>query len=57
MRRARLASAVRAAFAIPRKDDLKLRDYPTVASVIQFVYASRPDLKTTEDEGRRTKDE
>jgi acyl carrier protein/NAD(P)-dependent dehydrogenase (short-subunit alcohol dehydrogenase family) len=36
--------AVREAFGIPRKDDLRLRDYPTLASVIQFVRDNRPDL-------------
>ncbi|MBI3941379.1 MAG: SDR family NAD(P)-dependent oxidoreductase [Chloroflexi bacterium] len=39
--------AIREAFGIPRKDNLKLRDYPTLASVVQFVYDSRPDLQVT----------
>jgi acyl carrier protein len=44
VKQAETFAAVRAAFDIPRKDDLKLRDYPTLASVIQFVHDSRPDL-------------
>jgi NAD(P)-dependent dehydrogenase (short-subunit alcohol dehydrogenase family) len=44
--------AVREAFDIPRQDDLKLRDYPTLASVIGFVHAMRPDLATTSSNGR-----
>ena len=44
VKQAETFAAVRAAFAIPRKDDLKLRDYPTLASVIQFVRDNRPDL-------------
>ena len=46
VKQAETFAAVRAAFDIPRKDDLKLRDYPTLASVIQFVRDSRPDLRT-----------
>ncbi|MBN1642313.1 MAG: SDR family NAD(P)-dependent oxidoreductase, partial [Anaerolineae bacterium] len=30
----------------PRREDLQLRDYNTLAKVIEFVYASRPDLAT-----------
>ncbi|MCW5879496.1 MAG: hypothetical protein KIS91_00915 [Anaerolineae bacterium] len=44
VKQAETFAAVREAFDIPRRDDLKLRDYPTLASVIQFVYDSRPDL-------------
>ncbi|HEX9369547.1 MAG TPA: SDR family NAD(P)-dependent oxidoreductase, partial [Roseiflexaceae bacterium] len=44
VKQAETFAAVRAAFDIPRKDDLKLRDYPTLASVIQFVHDNRPDL-------------
>ncbi|MEZ4516693.1 MAG: phosphopantetheine-binding protein [Chloroflexota bacterium] len=36
--------AIREAFDIPRRDDLKLRDYPTLAAVIGFVHEMRPDL-------------
>ncbi len=37
--------AIRQAFDIPRRDDLNLRDYPTLAAVVGFVYAMRPELK------------
>ncbi|MEW5988536.1 MAG: SDR family NAD(P)-dependent oxidoreductase, partial [Chloroflexota bacterium] len=47
--------AIREAFDIPRRDDLKLRDYPTLGRVIEFVRESRPELAT--DGGRKTKDE
>jgi acyl carrier protein len=36
--------ALREAFDIPRREDLKLRDYPTLAHVIGFVKEMRPDL-------------
>jgi NAD(P)-dependent dehydrogenase (short-subunit alcohol dehydrogenase family) len=55
VKQAETFAAIRAAFDIPRKDDLKLRDYPTLASVIQFVYDNRPDLKT-EPNGSRTEE-
>src|SRR6185436_17870642 len=44
VKQAETFAAVRAAFDIPRQDTLKLRDYPTLASVIQFVRDNRPDL-------------
>jgi acyl carrier protein len=37
--------AIRQAFDIPRQENLQLRDYPTLAHVINFVRAMRPDLK------------
>ena len=37
-------AAVREAYDIPRDDKLKLRDFPTLAHVIQFVRDRRPDL-------------
>jgi len=36
--------AIRQTFDIPRRDDLKLRDYPTLGAVIDFVRQNRPDL-------------
>ncbi|HEU5103287.1 MAG TPA: beta-ketoacyl synthase N-terminal-like domain-containing protein, partial [Roseiflexaceae bacterium] len=57
VKQAETFAAIRAAFDIPRKDDLKLRDYPTLASVIQFVYANRPDLaQPTKDQRPTTKE-
>ena len=44
VKQAETFAAIRTAFDIPRADDLKLRDYPTLDSVIQFVYTNRPDL-------------
>jgi acyl carrier protein len=37
--------AIRQAFDIPRQENLHLRDYPTLAHVINFVEEMRPDLK------------
>ena len=44
VKQAETFAAIRAAFDIPRRKSLKLRDYPTLASVIGFVYtdAARP---------------
>jgi NAD(P)-dependent dehydrogenase (short-subunit alcohol dehydrogenase family)/acyl carrier protein len=44
VKQAETFAAIRAAFNIPRRDDLKLRDYPTLSHVIKFVHAMRPDL-------------
>jgi acyl transferase domain-containing protein/acyl carrier protein/NAD(P)-dependent dehydrogenase (short-subunit alcohol dehydrogenase family) len=45
VKQAETFAAVRAAFDIPVQEGLKLRDYPTLNSVIEFVYTMRPDLK------------
>ena len=44
VKQAELFAAVRAAYDIPRDENRKLRDYPTLAHVIRFVYEKRPDL-------------
>jgi acyl transferase domain-containing protein/NAD(P)-dependent dehydrogenase (short-subunit alcohol dehydrogenase family) len=44
VKQAETFAAIRAAFDIPRRDDLKLRDYPTLGAVIGFVHEMRPDL-------------
>jgi len=44
VKQAETFAAVRAAYDIPRQDDLKLRDFPTIAHVIGFVYRHRPEL-------------
>ena len=36
--------AIREAYDIPRRDDLRLRDYNTLAKVIAFAHEARPDL-------------
>jgi acyl transferase domain-containing protein/NAD(P)-dependent dehydrogenase (short-subunit alcohol dehydrogenase family) len=44
VKQAEMFAAVRAAYDIPRDENLKLRDYSTLAHVIRFVYEKRPDL-------------
>jgi len=44
VKQAEMFSAIRAAYSIPRDENRKLRDYPTLAHVIRFVFESRPDL-------------
>ena len=41
-------AAIREEWNIPRDDTLQLRDYPTLARAIQFVFDRRPDLKGQE---------
>jgi acyl transferase domain-containing protein/acyl carrier protein/NADP-dependent 3-hydroxy acid dehydrogenase YdfG len=45
VKQAEMFAAIREAYDIPRDDSLKLRDFPTLAHSIQFVYDRRPDLK------------
>jgi NAD(P)-dependent dehydrogenase (short-subunit alcohol dehydrogenase family) len=47
VKQAETFAAIRAAYDIPRDENLKLRDYPTLARAIQFVYDRRPDLETS----------
>jgi hypothetical protein len=44
VKQAETFAAIRAAFGIPRRDDVKLRDYPTLGHVVGFVREARPDL-------------
>ena len=44
VKQAEMFAAIREIYDIPRDADLKLRDFPTLAHVIRFVYDSRPDL-------------
>jgi acyl transferase domain-containing protein/acyl carrier protein/NAD(P)-dependent dehydrogenase (short-subunit alcohol dehydrogenase family) len=44
VKQAEMFAAIREAYDIPREDDLKLRDFPTLGHVIQFAYDRRPDL-------------
>ncbi len=46
VKQAETFAAIRQAFDIPRRDDLKLRDYPTLAKVIDFVRESRPTWRS-----------
>ncbi len=44
VKQAELFAAIRQTYSIPRDENVKLRDYPTLAHVIRFVYEKRPDL-------------
>jgi acyl transferase domain-containing protein/NAD(P)-dependent dehydrogenase (short-subunit alcohol dehydrogenase family) len=44
VKQAEMFAAIREIYSIPRDENRKLRDYPTLAHVIQFVYDKRPDL-------------
>ena len=44
VKQAEVFAAIREAYSIPRDENRKLRDYPTLAHVIRFVYEKRPDL-------------
>jgi len=44
VKQAELFTAVREEWGIPRDENRKLRDYPTLAHVIGFVHELRPDL-------------
>ena len=59
VKQAEMFAAIREIYSIPRDENRKLRDYPTLAHVIRFVYEKRPDLaggtpSVTED-GRSTR--
>ncbi|HBL27899.1 MAG TPA: hypothetical protein DD490_13755, partial [Acidobacteria bacterium] len=42
---AEVFAAIRQEYGIPRDENLKLRDFPTLSHTIGFVYDRRPDLK------------
>src|ERR1019366_1522334 len=44
VKQAEMFTAIRTIYNIPRDENRKLRDYPTLAHVIRFVYEKRPDL-------------
>ncbi|MBI3475623.1 MAG: SDR family NAD(P)-dependent oxidoreductase [Acidobacteria bacterium] len=44
VKQAEMFAAIRDIYSIPRDENRKLRDYPTLAHVIKFVYDKRPDL-------------
>src|SRR5579863_4686573 len=46
VKQAEMFAAIREIYNIPRDENRKLRDYPTLAHVIRFVYEKRPDLAT-----------
>ena len=47
VKQAEMFAAIREIYNIPRDENRKLRDYPTLAHVIRFVYEKRPDLNAT----------
>jgi NAD(P)-dependent dehydrogenase (short-subunit alcohol dehydrogenase family)/acyl carrier protein len=44
VKQAEVFAEIRKTFSLPRRDDLKLRDYPTLGHVIGYVREGRPDL-------------
>jgi acyl transferase domain-containing protein/NAD(P)-dependent dehydrogenase (short-subunit alcohol dehydrogenase family)/acyl carrier protein len=46
VKQAEVFALVRETFNIPRQDNVKLRDYPTLRHVVGFVKENRPDLAT-----------
>jgi len=46
VKQAEMFAAIREEWGIPRDDNLQLRDFPTLAHSIQFVYDRRPDLSS-----------
>ncbi len=49
VKQAETFAAVREAYDIPREENLKLRDFPTLAHVVQFVFDRKPDLGATSE--------
>ncbi len=47
VKQAEVLATIREAYNIPRDENRKLRDYPTLAHVIRFVYEKRPDLSAS----------
>ncbi len=44
VKQAEIFAAIRESYNIPRDENRKLRDYPTLGHVIRFVFEMRPDL-------------
>src|SRR5207253_11022540 len=47
VKQAEMFAAIREIYSIPRDENRKLRDYPTLAHVIRFVFENRQDLAGT----------
>ncbi len=45
VKQAEMFAAIREEYGIERDDDVRLRDFPTLAHTIEFVYSARPDLR------------
>ena len=54
VKQAELFAAIRQNYDIPRDQDLKLRDFPTLAHVLKFVYEKRPELAGIDAESAQT---
>ena len=54
VKQAEMFAAIREIYNIPRDENRKLRDYPTLAHVIRFVYEKRPDLAGTAPSSPKT---
>ena len=48
VKQAEVMATIREAYSIVRDDSIKLRDYPTLARVIQFVHDRRPGLHSAQ---------
>ena len=48
VKQAEVMATIREAYGIARDDKIKLRDFPTLAHVIRFVYEKRPELRTAQ---------
>ena len=57
VKQAETFAAVREAYGIARQESLKLRDFPTLKHVVQFVYDFRPDLRRRRQARRRSASE
>ncbi len=55
VKQAEMFAAIREIYNIPRDENRKLRDYPTLAHVIRFVYEKRPELAGGPRRRRRQK--
>ena len=53
VKQAEIFAAIREMYNIPLDENRKLRDYPTLAHVIRFVYEKRPDLASSAETKQR----
>jgi acyl carrier protein/NAD(P)-dependent dehydrogenase (short-subunit alcohol dehydrogenase family) len=55
VKQAEMFAAIRQLYNIPRDENRKLRDYPTLAHVIRFVFEMRPDLAAAKSADQEAK--
>src|SRR5579864_1980879 len=48
VKQAEVMATIREAYGIVRDDTIKLRDFPTLARVIQFVHDRKPELRAAQ---------